>query len=310
MVFWKTYPISNIIKKWNTGIFTDLRFEKEDVFTFESTILDTNKEVLEIKHFIKNNFGGNKKPVLDIPEDKICGKKDTIIYVRDTQIIGCIRYKYIGMFLDKEIYCVDCFCIHPSWRKKGLGDYLLTKLHIYVNKNNIPYSMFLKEGPQLNIMNTPIYSGVYVYRKVIRRDLDITALTIDQAYKLIDIFCEFNDIFIIKNKDNLNQYWKLYKREDKTILACIQDTYQYLDGKKIGWITGWIESPNITDDLREDALHQISNSMDFYYMWANRAWTNANTNANTKEWKIDGSFHWYLYQWTTSIRFTSYCVLS
>ena len=51
MVFWKTYPISNIIKKWNTGIFTDLRFEKEDVFTFESTILDTNKEVLEIKTF-------------------------------------------------------------------------------------------------------------------------------------------------------------------------------------------------------------------------------------------------------------------
>jgi len=73
------------------------------------------------------------------------------------------------------------------------------------------------------------------------------------------------------------------------------------------WITGWIESPNITDDLREEALHQISNSMDFYYMWANRAWI---SEVKASEWKIDGSFHWYLYQWTTSIHFKSYCVLS
>jgi len=311
MVFWKTYPILNLIKsKFNIEIFKDLQFEKEDVFKYKANILDKKniKEIKKIKEFIKNNFGGPNKPVLDIPENKICCNKDTIIYIKNKEIIGCVRYHYIGLFLDKEMYCVDCFCIHPSWRKKGVGDFLLTKLHIYVNENKIPYSMFLKEGQQLSILVKPLYTGIYVYRKIknnINSINSIISLTLKEAYKLIDIFCEFNPIFIIKN--NSEQYWRLYKNGIHTVLACIQDTYQYINGKKMGWITGWIESP-ISDKYREEASKQISDSMYgiFDYIWGNEKWI-----GNSTEWKIDGQFHWYPHQWTTSINInTSYCILN
>ena len=148
MVFWKTYPINNIIKRiQNKDIFIDLEFERENI----ESPTDCNIEILdrvnldliiEIQLFIKTYFGSY--PILDIPTDKILGEKDIILYVRDNTgiIAGCIRYHYLGEFIssnNEKIFCEDCFCIHPNWRKRGVGDYLLTQLHMYVNKNNIPY---------------------------------------------------------------------------------------------------------------------------------------------------------------------------
>jgi hypothetical protein len=323
MVFWKSYPITNILKsKFNRDIFKDLQFERKNVISptgMDAKILDrTNIEnVREIKVFLKNNFGNPpKSPVLDIPEDKLCGEKDIVMYVKDIdkKIVGCIRYHYLGRFItgsNEEIYCEDCFCIHNSWRKKGIGDYLLTKLHIYVNKNKIPYSMFLKEGPLLSIIHTPLYTGLYVYRKVNNiSHPNITSLTIKEAYKMMDIFYEFNhDIFIIRNKKNINQYWKLYRKDNYKVLACIQDTYQrFGKDNRIGWITCWIESSNMTDNCREDASKEISDSMcnEFEYIWGNKEWI-----GNSTEWTPDGQFHWYIYQWATNINIKrSYCILN
>ena len=300
-MFWKTYPIQNIFKaKWNTKPFEDLRFEREPVtFPLEIKMKKTNR----IKYFLKDYFGNPPKtPVLDIPEDKLYGTKDVILYVEDKYIIGCVRYHYIGTFLDKEIYCVDCFCIHPLWRKKGVGDYLLTMLHIYVNKHNIPYSLFLKEG-NLNVLHPPLYSSIYVYRKTEKSDNSVIDISIVDAYKLIDIYCECNPIFVIKNRDNKNQHWKLYKKGK--VLACIQDTYQRFEGNKIGWITAWI-CLSSTSTSNTNSAKQISDSMygTFDYIWGNKKWT-----GNSKEWKNDGPFHWYSYQWTSALSFNSYCIL-
>ena len=123
----------------------------------------------------------------------------------------------------------------------------------------------------------------------------------------MDIFSEFNPIFIIRNRENTNQYWKLYENGVHKIIACIQDTYQYKNGKKMGWITGWIESPNITDEMREEASVQISESMDIFdYIWTNQIWT-----GQKNKWIIDGPFHWYLCRWTTSISIKrSYCIVN
>jgi hypothetical protein len=231
--------------------------------------------------------------------------------------VGCIRYHYLGIFVtnnSQEIYCEDCFCIHPNWRKKGLGDYLLTKLHIFVNKNNIPYSMFLKEGPKLSIINEPFYSGLYVFRETKKSEIkNITSLTITQAYSLMDIFREFNrNLFVIRNNRSKNQHWKLYQKDTNKILVCFQDAYQRFDEngkiKKIGWITGWFESSNVTDNFREEASKELSDSMYelFNYIWANSKWVGKHS-----EWKIDGYFNWYLYQWTSNINIkSSYCILN
>ena len=299
MVFWETFPII----KPDNNIFTDLYFKREDIrYPFKVHRLDRDIiKIREILHFLKAHFGGIRKPVLDIPEDKFHGKNDVILYIKNKEIIGCIRGHYIGLFLDKPMYCIDCFCIHPSWRKKGIGDYLLMNLHTYSYVSR--HCIFLKEGSQLPIIHQPFYSGTYVYRMVKNQVSKVSTITTEKAYKLMDIFCEFNPIFIIRNKD-ADQHWRLYNNGIQKVLACVQDTYQYLYGKKMGWITAWIESPNIN---YEEASTQICDSMYgiFDYIWGNKQWI-----GKSKEWKTDGQFHWYLYQWNTNINITnSYCIL-
>lgn len=341
MVFWKIYPLLNVIQtKFNRDIFKSQIFERD--FVKSPTGLDAivirpnhnNHLLLETQLFIKNNFGSPPtSPILDIPESQLLGKKDHIVIVRDLNgdIAGCIRYHYLGVFLkqNQEIYCVDCFTVYKSWRSKGVGDYLLTFLHNYVNMHNIPYAMFLKEGRNLSIIHAPLYTGIYVFRELQVSKSNIRVLTPAQAYKLMDIFNELNQMLIIRNINSTNQNWKLYEKGMYKVLACFQDAYQSFKEKqpeakqpeakrpeangrlkKICWATGWIESPNMTDEYREEASRELSDSMypDFDYVWMNKQWIGNN---RTSEWKIDGPFHWYSYQWTSSINIDNlYCILA
>jgi hypothetical protein len=328
MVFWTSYPLLNTIQsKFNRDIFKSQIFNKETVESptgVESIIVrleQNDKYVNEVCNFLRNNFGTPPKtPILDIPVDQLLGTKDHIIIVRDVDrnIIGCIRYHYLGIFItnkNEEIYCVDCFCVNKKWRRKGVGDYLLTQLHIYVNKNNIPYSLFLKEGRNLSIIHNPIYTGLYVYRQLVKtiESANIKSLTIKQAYSLMDLFRELKcGMFIIRNIHSTNQMWKLYKKDTYKVLACFQDAYQQFeeDGKmkKIAWATAWIESPNMTDNIREEASKVLSDTMypEFDYIWMNKECI-----GTSPIWKIDGPFHWYSYQWTTCINIKkSYCILN
>ena len=353
MVFWKIYPLLNVIQtKFNRDIFKSQIFERD--FVKSPTGLDAivirpnhnNHLISEIRQFIKNNFGSPPtSPILDIPESQLLGEKDHIVIVRDLNgdIAGCIRYHYLGTFisskLPQEIYCVDCFTVYKTWRQKGIGDYLLTFLHNYVNTHNIPYAMFLKEGRNLSIIHAPLYTGIYVFRELQVSKSNIRVLTPAQAYKLMDIFNELNQMLIIRNINSTNQNWKLYEKGMYKVLACFQDAYQSFKAKrpeakrpeakrpeakrpeakqpeansrlkKICWATGWIESPNMTDEYREEASRELSDSMypDFDYVWMNKKWIGNN---KRNEWKIDGPFHWYSYQWTSSININnSYCILA
>lgn len=325
-MFWTTYPLTNIIQaKFNKDIFKSQIFKRESVDSptgINAIIITKNQNthlISDIKIFIKNNFGSPPNtPILDIPENHLLGDKDHILIVIDTDknIIGCIRYHYLGVFIssnNQEIYCEDCFTVKREWRKKGVGDYLLTQLHIYVNKNNIPYSMFLKEGRNLTIIHSPLYTGLYVFRKLdAQYSKNVLSISINQAYKLMDIFQELNKIFIIRNVQSTNQYWKLYKKDTYKVLVCFQDAFQNFkekeEIKKICWATAWIESPNMIDKYREEASRELSALMypEFDYVWMNKEWT-----GNDTDWKIDGFFHWYPYQWTTNISIKkSYCILN
>ena len=328
MVFWKTYPFYNIVQtKLNTQKFKSLLFERSPVESptgTEAVVIksDNTKVIIEVCAFLRNNFGDPPNtPILDIPEDQLLKDADYLMVLRDTDknMVGCIRYHYIGKFTTaegQEMYCEDCFCIHKKWRGRGVGDYLLTQLHIFVNGNNIsPYSLFLKEGHSLSVVHSPIYSGVYVYRELTpnAKSDNVKSLMVDQAYRVMDMFREINrGMFIVRNVNTTNQIWKLWKKGTYKVLACFQDAYQRFEknGKtnKIGWITGWIESPNMTDKYREEASKELSDSMcpQFNYIWANMEWI-----GGSDDWTVDGSFHWYSYQWSTCVSIKkSYCILN
>jgi len=250
MVFWLTYPLLHFTYSlYPLKSFISYVFNKEGIKLGEGYVCEeitassTFSHFFEITNFLKKYFGKPPlKPILDIPPNDLLGISDIMIIIRckvSREIIGSVRYHYIGNYISSEgekIYVVDCFCIHPLWRNKGLGDYLLTHLHQYANKNNIPYALFLKEGSILSIIHLPFYTGTYVYRSL-EKYYDskyIYLLTKEEGNKMLEYYYKiYPNTFIIQNRETLNQLWKIYKKENYFILVCFQDTYQriYEDNK-------------------------------------------------------------------------------
>ncbi len=347
MVFWKEFPIQTYLDGLFKTQFKSLIFKRNRVDIPNNTTLEIisnrnltpnltpnlKKVLREVREFLKSYFGNPpKSPILDIPIEQLLKRNDHILFLRDNtnQIIGCIRYKYLGKLLSIEsnpdIYCEDCFCIHPNWRKKGIGDYLLTSLHNYVNTNNIPYSLFLKEGKSLGILHIPLYSGEYVYMKIsinnmktsVDNETKLYKLTNIEAISLIRLFEKVNihKSLVIINEKDLTQNWLLFMCGIYKILICYQDTYQWIknedneDNKdkrnKMAWITGWFETKDIPINIKAVAIQEILGviNQQFGYVWANSQLIPKECN-----WKKDGFFHWYSYQWTTNLNLkNNYCI--
>jgi GNAT superfamily N-acetyltransferase len=307
MVFWSIIPRFSVQAPFSSHL-----IEKEEIpspigtTAIRITGATATPEVLtEICTYLRTYFGNPPHtPVLDIPESQLLLKRDYLFYIKDKEgkIAGTIRYRYTGeLFVDNRpaIYRVDAFCIRPDWRKKGVGDYLLTELQRYATANGQPYAMFLKEGPHLSITHFPLYSSTYVYR-YIKTNINVAPhvrlFSSLQAYHMLDLYHRiYPNVCIIRNQ-NGNQHWRYYKNGYSTILACFQDTYQRLEGKRMAWCTAWLESSVVTDDIRKEAAIELTSILpSFDYVWMNKRWV-----GNHSAWKQDGGFHWYTYQWSTN----------
>ena len=114
--------------------------------TYPATLLQT---------FLELHFGNPPKtPTLKLE----FSPTDILLYVEDnkSQIAGMIRYSYAGHLDTTSINVVDCFCIAPAWRKRGLGTYLLTMLHQETMRRGLQFSIFLKEICTYICIETPI----------------------------------------------------------------------------------------------------------------------------------------------------------
>ena len=313
MVFW--FSSFNMV---TTKSFESFPIEKDALPSptgMDAVRVTSQSSVLtEIREYLRNYFGNPPHtPILDIPESHLLGKTDFFFLVREKggRLVGTIRYRYVGEFMadDKpSIHRVDAFCIHPDWRKRGVGDYLLTELQRYVMANGCPYAMFLKEGYYLPIMRNPIYSGYYVFRSLPTQQTSphVRTISVEQAYRFIDVYHRiYPQVCIIRNRNGLQQ-WRLYKKGYHMILACFQDTYQRIDKERMGWCTAWLESSVVTDEIREEAAIALTNTLpSFDYVWMNKRWTGEN-----EVWTDDGTFHWYTYHWSTnSVMDISMCLL-
>ena len=316
MVFWKIVPTFSTSQPFSPSLIKKDALPSPTGIPAEIITATTATAgiITEICNYLKTYFGNPPHtPILDIPESQLLGPHDYLFVVRDSsQIVGTIRYRYTGELLVQQlpsIYRVDAFCIHPDWRKKGVGDYLLTELQRYATAQGQPYAMFLKEGPHLSITHFPLYSSAYVYRKL-EKNINLTPhvriLSSLQAYHMLDLYHTIYPTVCIIRNQNGNQQWRYYKKGYATILACFQDSYQRIENKKMGWCTAWLESSVVTDSTRAHAAVEITNTLpSFDYVWMNKRWTGKNT-----EWKEDGGFHWYAYQWYTNLIFdTSMCML-
>jgi len=303
MVFWASYPLQKVIGSfWKTDLFQPDRIDKDPIPSPTGKGIERATDTTEIRTFLRSYFGDPPRtPILDLTFEP----SDHVFLVRDQtdQIAGTIRYHFIGHLItsrSEPIYVVDAFCIHPAWRRKGVGDYLLTELNRYVNRNDIPYAVFLKEGAPLSIFHQPAYTGWYRYCEMTeyRSSPYLIDLTIQQAYQIMDVYRSVRpNVLLIRNEHTTNQIWKWYRKGSDWVLIGLQDTHQRMESKKLGWITTWIESPMITDEFRGEAADAVADTVypTFDFLWINERWI-----GNSMRWKRDGAFHWYTYQWSTA----------
>jgi len=289
-MFWKQYLE-------HFSILTKRRLESP---TGSPAELATNPA--EIAHFLHTYFQLHPEVSYHIPVDALQG--DTILVARhNNDLVGVITYKYLGICEQKSIHLVDGFCVHPKWRGKGVGDYLLHELHAKMIDR--PYAMFIKEGAPLPIPS--FYHGHYVYRTIVHTAeyrSNVVPISIEAAHHVMRIHQQFRPFFQISRRSYRNQQWRLWRQGIHHVLVCIQDTYQRLHGKRMGWITAWIESPALSDAMRNEAAYQLSESVEYGMIWMNSVHT------TDPRWTADGSFYWYTYQWQPSISVgRSYCLI-
>ena len=277
--------------------------------------------------FLYHHFARtDSHPRLTYTPDTLLGPHDILFVLLQKgssppAIAGTLRYRYLGTFqhTDKPVSLVDTFCIHPAWRGKGLGSFLLTALHRTANQQKRPYALFLKEGAPLPYPVRPALSGQYVYRELssvsppssLSPPSPLLPLSPHQAHRWMRLYLSsFPSTFLILPPPSPpSHHWFAYSSSTASILVCVQDAHQHWKGGHIGWVTAWLETPTVTPSLR----HMVSNALShavaphYQWLWIERTWVGE---PMSPEWIEDGAFHWYTYQWTTTFRSSSYAITS
>jgi len=310
--FWSNY--------WKSAPGRYARFYSVQTQMPGKTILASKGNPDLVAPFLKTYFKSNTRS----PEynyEKV--PEEILLQIPDTSgaIAATIRARPAGSFEYMPISLIDCFCVRPDMRRKGLGTSLLVSIKEACAASGIYNAIFLKEGNPIDALGVlPIHSSFYAYRNIsgLDKSKSVSYMTPSQAYALISSYSLLRpDTFLIINKRTDNQRWLMYRHSGNStnsgsgiwVLALIQNSYQTISGKKIAWVTGWIESPLVNEDTRILASEEITSSITrLGYDWV---WLDYNWIGKSKQFQLDGPFHWYTYQWATSLTpGISYCIMA
>jgi len=257
--------------------------------------LELSEQIPQITEFLKTNFGKVGGPRLC---PSLCLSPTELILVATDlsgQIVGSIRYRRAATFEGQSIHCIDCFCVKQAYRGSGLATALLLTLHELTNERNLRYSIFLKEGRPIP-GQIPFYSSTYVYKATNTDGPKMKPIPTDLAVKLADCYRQMNPETVwIHSPKNPNQAWYLYKNGIQTLFVCIQDSFQEWRGGRIGWLTACFRTGSVPLDLTLSVPG-------YQWIWSDKVFLNG----DEQDWKDDGPFHWYGYQWTSCLRPSRY----
>ena len=117
-------------------------------------------------------------PLLHI-QKKAANSWLVLVVVKDGSVIGSLVRRTISNLHMREVVwgsagVIDYFCIHPAFRKKGIGRALLARIHNMSEKPIQPHLMLL-EGVQMKI--PPCAAGVFVSKRCQHTNLAIREVT-------------------------------------------------------------------------------------------------------------------------------------
>ena len=182
-------------------------------------------------------------PLLHIRNAVAKNRWTIIVVVKDSQVIGSIVRRWTKLHIKETVWqkagIIDYFCIHPAYRKKGIGRALLSCLHNVTERPIQPHLMLL-EGIQLSM--PPISAGVYLSRRC-------------AGNSVVTPIAEAQTSFVDCVKGVGSGIWTPYEEGETTLwkttsgIVAIWNTFHYSipDGLRIGIIVGY------TGDVNEAA---------------------------------------------------------
>jgi len=127
----------------------------------------TPADIEQLPEFWTRFFSGSSRcivPLLHIQK----ARWTIIVIVKGTQVIGSLVRRWTKLHIKETTWqkagIIDYFCVHPAYRKRGIGRALLSCLHNITERPIQPHLMLL-EGVQVTM--PPISSGVYLSRRCV-----------------------------------------------------------------------------------------------------------------------------------------------
>ena len=218
-------------------------------------------------------------PLLHI-QKMVSSKRWDIIIVSDSQgtVIGSLVRRWVkGLHMKEVVWqkagIIEYFCIHPRYRKKGIGRALLSCIH-NVTERPLPPHLMLLEGIQVKI--PPISAGVYVSKRC------------QGVLQAIPVLENLPTIWKSCVKGVLSGIWSEYDEPLETTFwkmpngyVAIWNTFHHTipDGARIGILVGYSSV-----SCAEEATQSLTHGYGVLLM----------TSLNL-EWTLDSPFQWLAY---------------
>lgn len=158
--------------------------------------------------------------------------------MKDGSVIGSLVRRNISNLHMREVVwnkagVIDYFCIHPAYRKKGIGRALLAHIHNMSEKPIQPHLMLL-EGVQMKI--PPCAAGVFVSKRCQHTNLAIREVTEGQE----KIWKDCVKGVVIKSDWIAGEHREVSLWQIGDSYFAIWNTFHYSipDGARIGIILG------------------------------------------------------------------------
>lgn len=212
-----------------------------------------------------------------------------LVVVKDGVVIGSLVRRVIKKLHMREVVwgsaaVIDYFCIHPAYRKQGIGRSLLAAIHNIAEKPIQPQLMLL-EGVQTRI--PPCSAGVFVSKRCQHTNLDIREVT--EGHEKIWIDCVKREIWSDWTGAEASgaevSLWQI-----GSSYVAIWNTFHYSipDGARIGIILGY------TGDVGD--VNKVAETVGHGYGVLLLGVSVAESFTHT--WSLDSPFQWISYNTT------------
>ncbi len=283
---------------------------------------DVDLQIVMFLQFLHQHYNTNSRGVP--PISTLNAKQVADLHLRPilchlpdspTSLAGCISSQPAGRICRSgtcsafPIRLITNFCVHPKFRKKGVGSRLLQAVWADIRQLGEDAAIFLKEGSPLLAAGLPIASGRWVYRFCAGGGTTAAAQTqicqiaaADAEHILIDYASrEPRSLYNFYNSPASCQTLLYeYKGLRGSILTAFTPAFQDHPSNKrpIIYQTGFYEKGQILEQERLTAARAISEyvggQLGGAWIWCDISFINGRVQP---PWQLDGPYYYYAFNW-------------